>query len=384
MNNPSAHTFQYTSRISIEQLNRYTEIFYAKLVFIGARIMPIPSKINNIVKHWLLPIVWVYFTGLYTWLSFYILTIDNFGVMALMNPFAVYLFFPLPVIFLLAYYLKRNEFWVGGGIASIVFLYFWGGLFIGQKLPNFNVEEPITVMTFNALGYNYDPTNTIEMILEVDADVVFLQELNWELAKQFRNKKEYYPYQILDPKDDVTGMGILSKYPLSPTGLKLDLMWVGEPIIVRMDYLGESIYLLNIHMVPGGIYFPSSVEKITSYRIEQAKVIHEFVTSSNIPVIVGGDVNDTPLSTPYKILTKNLEDAWSSAGFGFGHTFPGSDEPGSSRPKLGEWNVPQWLIRIDYIFYSSEIFAVNAYTSPYDGLSDHRGVVAELVIDIDH
>jgi endonuclease/exonuclease/phosphatase (EEP) superfamily protein YafD len=35
-------------------------------------------------------------------------------------------------------------------------------------------------------------------------------------------------------------------------------------------------------------------------------------------------------------------------------------------------------MRIDYIFHSSHWSTVDAHTAPFDGVSDHRGVVAEL------
>jgi endonuclease/exonuclease/phosphatase family metal-dependent hydrolase len=75
-----------------------------------------------------------------------------------------------------------------------------------------------------------------------------------------------------------------------------------------------------------------------------------------------------------------LHDTWQEAGFGFGHTFPGSDIPGSSRPKFGNWYVPQWLTRIDYVFVSSHWGVSSASMAQFDGVSDHRGVVAELVL----
>jgi hypothetical protein len=73
-----------------------------------------------------------------------------------------------------------------------------------------------------------------------------------------------------------------------------------------------------------------------------------------------------------------LHDAWREEGFGLGHTFPGSDIPGSSRPNFGSWYVPQWLARIDYIFYSTHWEALEARLARVDGVSDHRGVVAIL------
>jgi endonuclease/exonuclease/phosphatase (EEP) superfamily protein YafD len=73
-----------------------------------------------------------------------------------------------------------------------------------------------------------------------------------------------------------------------------------------------------------------------------------------------------------------LIDSWKEVGFGLGHTFPGSDVPGSSRPYLWGVPVPMWLARIDYVFHTSDLQAVSARMASFDGASDHRGVIAVL------
>jgi len=95
-------------------------------------------------------------------------------------------------------------------------------------------------------------------------------------------------------------------------------------------------------------------------------------------VIVGGDTNVAPLSNAYKIFTSDLSDSWREAGFGLGHSFPGSSIPGSSRPKILGIPVPKWLVRIDYIFHSNDWRAVSARMAQFDGVSDHRGIVVML------
>jgi endonuclease/exonuclease/phosphatase (EEP) superfamily protein YafD len=83
------------------------------------------------------------------------------------------------------------------------------------------------------------------------------------------------------------------------------------------------------------------------------------------------------LSDAYAIFTRGLVDAWQAAGVGLGHTFPGSDIPGSDR-WIGGLLSPQWLVRIDYIFHTGEWVTVSARMAEIDGVSDHRGVVAVL------
>ena len=43
-------------------------------------------------------------------------------------------------------------------------------------------------------------------------------------------------------------------------------------------------------------------------------------------------------------------------------------------------DVPRWLIRIDYVFHSRHWRAVSARNGRIDGKSDHRPVIATLVL----
>jgi endonuclease/exonuclease/phosphatase family metal-dependent hydrolase len=68
------------------------------------------------------------------------------------------------------------------------------------------------------------------------------------------------------------------------------------------------------------------------------------------------------------------------AGWGVGHTFPGVLSSKSKRLNIAGVDVPTWLIRIDYVFHSSHFHAVEAHIGPWDGYSDHRPVIAKLVL----
>jgi endonuclease/exonuclease/phosphatase family metal-dependent hydrolase len=145
-----------------------------------------------------------------------------------------------------------------------------------------------------------------------------------------------------------------------------------------LDWNDRRVTLVNFHMTPTtGISSLSRVERSARLREAEARLLADLARDSG-PAIVGGDANCTSLSMPYRILTGDLVDAWREAGFGLGHTFPGSDIPESDRPRLGSWYVPQWLARIDYILHSEEWETLSARLARFDGISDHRGVVAVL------
>ena len=328
---------------------------------------------------------WVYFTLLFGWLLAYLILGDRFAYLGFVNILAFYLFFPLPLAGLVAVLTRRREIIIGTILGAAIFLILWGPLFLPRLSPppkGGNPHPSLTVMTFNALGLQEHTDPLVEIIQEVDADVVFLQEINTRHAAALQNElTAAYPYQVLDPVDGVSGMGVISRYPLRETGEQLPLEWVGAPQVFEMDFEGVPVTLLNFHALSLQFYPLEGANLNFRYREAQARVLADFAAHAPGPLVVAGDANTTSLSDAYDMITAGqLCDAFQEAGWGLGHTFPGSKEPGSHRFHVGAWYIPQWLARIDYIFVSSEWGVAAARVAPFDGVSDHRGVVAELVL----
>lgn len=335
---------------------------------------------SRIITCYLVAANWVYLTLLFGWLGLSLLTGDLLAPVALANLLAVYLFLPLPLALLSAWRTRRAELWAGSLAALLVFAWQWGGLFLPSISAAPASGTALRVLTFNALGYAANPAPQVEMMRRQDADVVFLQELNPVLAALLTSElAELYPYQALDPQPGVHGMGVLSKYRLSPTGETLPLDWVGEPQVLEIAWQGQTVTLVNVHMLPSTLGTLSILGEQSRYRQAQAQAIIDLAKRRG-PLIAAGDANTTPSSRAYRVLEGALQDAWVEAGFGLGHTFPGSDGPGSSRPSLAGVAVPMWLARIDYIFASPQWRVVTASAAPFDGVSDHRGVVADVVL----
>jgi endonuclease/exonuclease/phosphatase (EEP) superfamily protein YafD len=159
---------------------------------------------------------------------------------------------------------------------------------------------------------------------------------------------------------------------LAPTGESLPGPWLGVPHVLRVQAPGGPLTLVRFH-AHSGIYRVRE-------REQAAEVLAAYAASHPDPLIVAGDLNATGLSTAHRIITRRLRDAWEERGHGLGHTFPGAASPGSSRPRIVGFLVPMWLIRIDYIFYSGDFAAQSAALGPWDGTSDHRPVIADLVL----
>ncbi len=340
--------------------------------------MAIPI-VKNFAHRWITTAAWVYFTILFGWLATYTITGDRFGYVSLVNMLALYLFTPMPLVFAAALFVRRREVWAGAALGLVAFLGFWGGQFHPQ-LGSASTSQTLTVMTYNLLGHHSFAGPQIDTIRAENADVVMLQELNPTLAVALGSELiSEYPYQILDPAGGVAGMGTISKYPIRPSGEELPLIWVGVPQILALDWNGEDVTVVNFHMLPVSLASSSKMSYVNRFREAQAEALADFTRNAG-STIAAGDANATPLSDAYQSITGVLEDSWRVAGFGFGHTFPGSAIQGSSRPRIAGRPVPQWMARIDYVFHSAHWDTVEARLAQFDGVSDHRGVVAVLVL----
>ena len=263
---------------------------------------------REIFKRWLAPIIWFYFTLLLAWLFAYLLFGDQQGYLALVNVFAKYLFLPVPFVVLLNLMLRRREIWSMSLVAVAVFLFFWGNLFI-PNINNFPEDAPrLRVMTFNTLGFSTDAQPAVDVIVATEADVVFIQELNTALAQAAQEQMlEMYPYQLLDPRVDLTGMGLLSKYPIELSEASLPAGFLSTPQLLVMDWEGQKIELINFHMWPTGLSFAYYIEENFRQREGHAQAIDDRAAKSTYPLIAGGDANTTSLNTAYTIMTGNLD-----------------------------------------------------------------------------
>lgn len=323
----------------------------------------------------------VYLGFLFGWLTFYLLSGDRFTIIALLNFVAIYLFVPLALVLFVAIVCKNRWLVIGFLVGLLVLTLLWGDHFIPSGEVKSADQPVLRVMTYNVLAWHdfYEPI--LETIRFEDPDVLLIQELNTGLAGVLETELiEQYPYQVLAPVDNPEGIGVISKYPVQPGGVILPQLWAGSPQILDLEWNNQKILLVNFHLTPTDGVFPLDEEQVHIRAREKEAQLLSGLASQYGAAIVGGDANMPFLSDAYKIITKNLVDAYRSVGAGLGHTFPGSTLPESDRPHIGNLFIPAWLMRIDYIFHSEEWAAISAHTAKIDRVSDHRGVVIDLVL----
>jgi vancomycin resistance protein VanJ len=270
--------------------------------------------------------------------------------------------------------------WFGFGAALALSGYLYGWMWRPKLGPAKVGDVTLTVMTFNMLGYNRHPEGVVSAIREAGADVVALQELNTSTAARIqRDLADIYPYQVLDPREGDSGMGIISRYALCQIDAALPGDWIGAPQVLSLDLHGTRVTLLHFHARSTDLGSKDRMATVRE-RERQARTLADFTTARPEPLIALGDFNATDQSAAYTTMISRLADSWREAGWGPGHTFPGADSPGSSRHRVAGILVPKWLIRIDYVFHSPHWQAREAWIGPWDKVSDHRPVLARLSI----
>jgi endonuclease/exonuclease/phosphatase family metal-dependent hydrolase len=98
-------------------------------------------------------------------------------------------------------------------------------------------------------------------------------------------------------------------------------------------------------------------------RALQAESLANLIARSPHPLLVVGDLNDTPHTYTYSVISKGLEDAFVKKGIGLGITYAG--------------RIP--ALRIDYIFSRAPLSVLN-YRSEKKGFSDHKAIWAKVVL----
>ena len=316
------------------------------------------------------------FIFVFVWFFLSAFTHGRFLWVSIVNMFAFYTFGFLIPFALIGIFYNVRRLQLMSLVALGLFLFTFGKFFIPKQNSIASSPDVLRVMTYNMLVYTPDVSLVADVIDEENADIVLMQETSFEMADFLRQEmKVAYPYQTHFPSDIPAGLSVISKYPFEVIDYDLGDFWVGTPILLDVDWNGQMIHIANFHMDPTSfevISTPNRAYEVAEMRKEHASRLVEFLQIHPGPAILAGDANDVSLNDPYFLLINaGLQDTWTEAGFGLGNTFPG-------RKKIGSVYVPEWLVRIDYIFVTSEWEVLSASLAGTEGGSDHRAVIAIL------
>ena len=264
-------------------------------------------------------------------------------------------------------------------------------------------RKELTVMSYNVKLFDlYNWNNNIntrdeifELIKSVNADVICFQEFYKENTSNFKTldtlikfqNARYYHEEYTRVNRDKYFFGIItfSKYPIVNKDIirfeNSDNICIYSDIKIADDTIRVfNTHLESIRFDHQDYCFMDSIKldidkqeiegmktilKRLKYafiqRANQAEKVAETVADTPYPIIVCGDLNDTPVSYAYHTIKGKLSDSFKEAGFGLSTTYNGK--------------FPSY--RIDYVFHS-DAFEVLSYRVIRKELSDHYPVVVKL------
>ena len=313
------------------------------------------------------------------------------------------LFFPvflvLNLLFLVFWLLVCRRYAL---LPVLVLVACWGGIcrycpmnWWGEEAP----ENAVKILSYNTRAFGLKASHTkeksnevIAYLQECDADIICLQEYIW--GKRLKKKDiDYalrkYPYRHYLPLGGgLNGLGCYSRYPiLSATPIKCESRRNGS-VIYQIKVDKDTLWVANNHLESTKI-LESDVEiyqdmidapdskklsaglgrllsklgKANAIRSQQAFSFSEKLKSfQGKPLVLCGDFNDTSFSYTYRLLAKDMKDAFVEAGNGLGITY--------------EQN--RLYFRIDHILLSKDLKVYECVVDDAAKGSDHYPIWCTL------
>lgn len=235
----------------------------------------------------------------------------------------------------------------------------------------------ITYMTLNVGNGLISPDRLVNWLKAHGTDIVGLQELDTAQAEAIeRGLEAEYPWKVLHGTG-FEGRGLLSRFPL----LDHDLPYLRPDRVdlrARLETPDDPMTVIVAHPLPPRPQLRGMVaDPETGGQIDG--IIR--LALDGTPAIVMGDFNMTMRNPLYeRIRDAGLVDAFVTSGRGRGSTFP--VRPGKMRSvnHRMHWMPLPAFARIDYIWHTPELKALDAWVGPNAG-SDHLPLLATITQD---
>lgn len=308
------------------------------------------------------------------------------------------LFLPLVLginMVLIVYWIGRRKFWfVIPFLAVLINIPYLSGIIQWPFKQMKTAERELIVATYNIQQLPAGDMSAIGRetggcMYNGKIDLLCIQEFpgagdaQLKLIDEISGFLPYYAVHSSSPQD--MHIALFSRYPILqsqkiifPDESSNTAMWA------VLDIDGQVVKVFNAHLQTTNLnqnrIRPSdNIDRAASriirlkdmmnengvIRARQADLIRTLIDESTCPVIVCGDFNDTPASYAYRKIKGNLEDSFRSCGKGYGYTY----------------RYLRKLFRIDYVFYSRDVFRGIRYYSPDLEYSDHKPVIVGLDLD---
>lgn len=275
------------------------------------------------------------------------------------------------------------------------------------NLVGFNWETPsvstdaVRIMSYNVRYFNATAISNKKQLKQAQEKIlrtIEAQALDIFCGQEFSGKTQAYnktATQFLEStlglkyhfKGGGSSLAIFSKYPILKKGTIDFPNSYNGAIYVDIKYNSQTIRVYCFHLQSIGLgsdeheifdeenlsslgknatqkkyqRINNKLKEAFLQREEQANFIAQHIRKSPHPVLVCGDMNDTPSSYAYGQLSQNLNDAFREKGNGLGSTYAGL--------------IP--FLRIDYIFTNPKN-TIEKFEVINNSSSDHYPIYAYI------
>ncbi len=210
-------------------------------------------------------------------------------------------------------------------------------------------------------------------------------ENNHYISEALKLPYKTIKYGLTMRKSQHWGLATFSRYPVVNEGvLFFEEGKTNFGMYSDIDVHGDTIRVYNLHlqsnhfkqrdykfianpdsgnkevMMDGVRHLLKRIRSAVRKRSEQAEEIALHISQSPYPVLLCGDFNDPPFTYTYNTIRKNLKDAFTEKGKGFGATYFGFP----------------LKFRIDYILHSQDAIMIHSYQTKHYQFSDHYPITA--------
>ena len=255
-------------------------------------------------------------------------------------------------------------------------------------------ENDFSVLSYNARIFNlYEnkPVLSEEMIkwsIAHTADIKCFQEyynldndLIFSTTKRLSHKGKWYHFvqpAVVNRIGAEFGLAIFSKYPIVARGMiDIKKRSTNSAIFADIAIGADTVRVINVHLQSIGFEdddftikaqnnmdgIKNIIEKLKVGfigRDKQLEKLEVYLEKSKYPVIICGDLNDTPYSYSYFKFKRYLHNAFEEKGSGLGFSYDGALS----------------FLRIDHQFFSDGLEISHFTTESDTKFSDHFPVSA--------
>ena len=221
----------------------------------------------------------------------------------------------------------------------------------------------ISILTANVLTPNRNSEALLELVSKLKPDILATLESNDWWQVRLDSLEEEMPYSVKCPQDNLYGMHVYSRLPLSDIEVS-NLVEEDVPSIHTLVTLrnGVCIGLHVLHPAP-----PSPTENNESIeRDAELVLVARSTAESELPTIVAGDLNDVAWSSTTRLFRK----------------ISGLLDPRIGRGLFNTFHAGYPLVRwpLDHLFHSPHFTVSSIKRLPPIG-SDHFPLYATLKLD---